>query len=462
MAHSFWSPSKSHMWMHCHGAMAQPENQVPGGTSDFADDGTASHALAAWALENGRDADEYPDLTIRVGRKEWDVDSERINFVQQYVDEVLRRSMGGTLLVEQRVDLGDYLGEGPCWKCLDHSTEADPACDVCRGSGVAPQGGTSDAVILVEIPEEPGCYMLIAADLKYGMGEKVWAGYFPHPGATKRKINTQCGNYLLGAWKKAKELGHKVTKFVAVISQPRLDHYDEFIITADELETFADEVRFSIQRGQEAMTLGVDDPKMEEFLAPDEKTCRWCNAKLNCKALTRFVMAEVKMEFDDETGVPKSVEEPRSTAQLSQAYLALPLIQQWAKAVNAALWQSVPTGTVMGPDGQPLKIVQGKGGNRMWDPTKKDEVVGLMVGAVGAEAYKPQETITAPQFEKVLKKRLGLKGKKFDEHFAKHWDQYITRAKGSLQIAWGSDPRPPAGKADASEFDDEISTEDPS
>jgi hypothetical protein len=443
------------MWMHCHGAMAQPENQKPGGTSDFADDGTASHIIGAWALENDKDAGDYPDLTVKVGQKEWEVDSERVDFVQQYIDEVRRRSMGGILFIEHRVDLGDYLGEGPCWKCLDHSTEPDPACDVCSGTGIAPQGGTSDAVILL-VEEET----LIAADLKYGMGEKVWAGYFPSPGA-KRKINTQCGNYLLGAWKKAKELGHTIKKFVAVISQPRLDHYDEFEITAEELETFADEVRYSIQRGQEAMTLGVEDPKLDEFLAPDDKTCRWCNAKVRCKALARFVAASVKLEFDDE-GNAKSVEEPQSTEHLSQAYIALPLIQQWVKAVNAALWQSVPMGTVIGPDGQPLKMVQGKGGKRMWDPTKKDEAVGLMVGAVGAEAYKPQETITAPEFEKVLKKRLGLKGKKFDEHFAKYWDQYITRAKGSLSIAWGSDPRPAAGKADTSEFDDEISTEDPS
>jgi len=448
------------MWMHCHGAMAQPENQVPGGTSDFADDGTASHTLAAWALQNYKDAGDYPDLTIKVGQKEWEVDSERVDFVQQYVDDVRRRAMGGVLFIEHRVDLGDYLGEGPCWKCLDHSTEPDPTCDVCSGSGIAPQGGTSDAVILVEIPDEPGCYMLIAADLKYGMGEKVWAGYFPAPGADKRKINTQCGNYLLGAWKKAKELGYKVTKFVAVICQPRLDHIDEFEITAEELETFADEVRLAIARGQEAMTLGVDDPKMEEFLYSDEKVCRWCNARLTCKAFNRRVAEEVKTEFDEETGAPIGFEEPRTLEALSKAYAALPLVMQWVKVVNKALWENVPKGTVIGPDGKPLKLVSGKAGKRMWDPTQKDEVEGLMVGAVGAAAYLPQQTVTAPQFETLLKARTKLKGKKFQEHWDQHWKKYITNAKPSLSIALGSDPRPAAGKADASEFDDEISTED--
>lgn len=488
MAHSFWSPSKSHMWMHCHGAMAQPENQKPGSSSDFADDGTASHTLAAWALQNDKDPDEYPDLTIRVGEKEWDVDSERIEFVQTYVEEVLRRAMGGQMFIEHRVNLGEYLGEGPCWKCLDHSKEPDPKCDVCNGTGEAPQGGTSDVVIYL-----PDIETLIAMDLKYGTGEKVYAGFFPRvyepctqceatgvgngekPGGIcntcggaarvvrygkKRKINTQCGNYLLGAWSEAKKRGWKVSKFVAIIDQPRLGHRDEFEITAEELETFADEVRYAIARGSEAMTLGMDDPKLDEFLSPEEKTCRWCNATARCKARARFTAAATRLQFDEETGAPVGTVVPESVEHLSQAFAALPLVTAWVKAVNKALWEAIPGGRVIGPDGQPLKIVQGKDGKRQWDPTQKDTTEGLMVGAVGTAAYKPQETITAPEFEKVLKKVLGLKGKAFEAHWEEHWTQYITRAKGALSIALGSDPRPPVGQADAADFEDEISTED--
>lgn len=452
MSHSFRSPSKSHMWMHCFGSLAMPENQVAGGSSDYADDGTASHSLASWALDNDKDPAQYPELTINVGGKEWEVDDERVEFVRTYVEEVRRRSMNGIVFIEHRVDLGDYLGEGPCWKCLDHKTEPDPNCDVCHGSGEAPQGGTSDTVII--LPEEE---TLIAMDLKYGMGEKVYAGYFPFPGATKRKINTQCGNYLLGAKKDAELLGHKISKFVAVIDQPRLNHRDEFEITAEELESFADEVRVAVAKGDEALTLGVEDPKLDAFLHPDDKTCRWCNAKARCKALARFTAEAVKLEFDDE-GNPSAIEEPTDSAHLSEAYKALPLVQQWVRAVNTALWKMVPAGTVMGPDGQPLKIVQGKAGKRMWDPTQKDETEGLMVGAVGAAAYKPQETITAPEFEKVLKKRSGLKGKKFDEMWDRDWKPRVTHAKGSMSIALGSDSRPAVGQADVSEFD-EISTE---
>lgn len=454
MSHSFFSPSKSHMWMHCHGAMAQPENQVPGGSSDFADDGTASHTLAAWALEHDKDANEFPELTIPVGKKEWDVDSERVDYVQTYIDEARRRAMGGSMLIEHRVDLGDYLGVGPCWKCECHA-EFQPTCPVCAGTGEAPQGGTSDVVII--LPEEETA---IALDLKYGMGEKVYAGYFPHKGAKKRKINTQCGNYLLGVKKETDAKGIKISKYIAIIDQPRLGHRDEFEITAEELETFADEVRAAIELNNEALTLGVDDPALTPFLHADEKTCRWCNAKVRCKELKRFLYETTKMEFDEETGAPNLAPEPQSTEHLSEAFIALPLIQQWVKAVNAALWKSVPTGTVMGPDGQPLKMVQGKDGKRMWDPTQADTVTGLMVGAVGAEAYEPAKPITAPAFEKVLKKKTGLKGKKFEAHFEQHWSDYITRAKGSLTIALGSDPRPSAGKADASEFDDEISIEE--
>lgn len=456
MSHSFRSPSKSHMWMHCFGSIAQPENQVAGGSSDYADDGTASHTLASWALERGKDASQYPELSITVGGKEYEVDNERADFVQTYIDEVRRRSMNGIVFIEHRVDLGEYLGEGPCWKCLDHSTDPDPKCVVCNGSGEAPQGGTSDTVII--LPEEE---TLIAMDLKYGMGEKVYAGYFPYPNAPKRKINTQCGNYLLGAKKDAELLGHKISKYIAVIDQPRLGHRDEFEITAEELETFADEVRFAVAKGDEALTLGAEDPKLDEYLRPDEKTCRWCNAKARCKALARFTAAAVKLEFDEE-GNPSGIEEPATTEHLSAAYAALPLVQQWVKAVNAALWKAVPTGTVIGPDGKPLKLVQGKDGKRMWDPTQADETAVMMEGAVGEDAYQPRTPLTAPAFEKVLKKRLGLKGKKFDAVWERDWVPRITNAKGSMSIALGSDPRPSASQADASEFDDEISTEDES
>jgi hypothetical protein len=441
------------MWMHCHGAMAQPENQVAGGSSDFADDGTASHTLGAWALDNDKDCADYPELTIKVGHKEWDVDDERVEFVQSYVDEVRRRAMGGIKFIEHRVDLGDYLGVGPCWKC-ECVEPAIHTCEVCNGTGEAPQGGTSDTVIILPKDET-----LVAVDLKYGTGEKVYAGFFPHAGATKRKINTQCGNYLLGAKKDAELLGHKITKFIAVIDQPRLNHRDEFEITAEELETFADEVRFAIAQGSEAMTLGVDDPKLDAYLHPDEKTCRWCNAVVRCKARARHVAAAVKLEFDDE-GVPTGTEEPQSVEHLAEAYKALPLVMQWVKAVNKALWESVPSGRVMGPDGKPLKIVAGKEGKRFWAKDKLEEVSGLMAGRIGEEAYKPRELITAPEFEKRLKKVTKLKGKAYNEMFNATYGDYIARAKGSLAIALGSDPRPAANVADASEFDDEISTDD--
>lgn len=450
MAHSFRSPSKSHMWMHCYGAMAQPANQVPGGSSDFADDGTASHTLAAWALENGKDANEFPDLTIKVGKKEWEVDSERVYYVQTYIDEARRRAMGGSMLIEHRVDLGDYLGVGPCWKCECHA-EFQPTCPVCAGTGEAPQGGTSDVVIIL-VEEETA----IGLDLKYGTGEKVYASYFPK-GSNKRKINTQCGNYLLGVKKECDAKGIKISRYIAIIDQPRLDHRDEFEITAEELDTFGDEVRVAVALGDEALTLGVDDPALTSFLHADQLTCRWCNAKASCKELKRFLYETTKMEFDEESGAPKFVPEPQSTEHLSEAFIALPLIQQWVKAVNVALWKTVPAGTVIGPDGQPLKIVKGKDGKRMWDPTQMDTTEGLMVGAVGSDAYEPQKPITAPAFEKVLKKRVGLKGKKFEDHWEQHWTKYITNAKGSMQIALGSDKRPAVGKADASEFDDEIS-----
>ena len=98
------------MWMECPGALAMNENQQPGTSSSYADDGTASHSLASWALETGKDCHEYPAELIRVNGKDYPLDEERQTRVHIYVDDIRRSAMGGILWAEHRVDLSKYLG----------------------------------------------------------------------------------------------------------------------------------------------------------------------------------------------------------------------------------------------------------------------------------------------------------------------------------------------------------------
>lgn len=53
--HAKLSPSGAHRWMACAGSLAL-ESKYPDSSSDFAEEGTLAHALAAICLEGEHDA----------------------------------------------------------------------------------------------------------------------------------------------------------------------------------------------------------------------------------------------------------------------------------------------------------------------------------------------------------------------------------------------------------------------
>lgn len=446
MAHSFFSPSKGAMWMECPGSLSMIENQIEEKSSEYADDGTVSHTLASWTLDDPtRNCSDFPFDHIDLNGKRYDIDEERIARVQSYVDDIRRSAMGGILWAEHRVDLSRYLGMAVCPTCKGHGQvmRSQPeTCPECGGDGEVPQGGTSDAVVIL-----PEVETLIVGDLKDGAGEKVWASY-EHEG--KRLPNHQTGLYGLGVLEDVLLLGYKVNRVILRIYQPRLNHLDEFETTAAELlGEFATRVVMAADAAGDAMVLPADQLDAQGQLKPGRKTCRWCRAAARCPAMQRFVQAETRHEFGDET----APEVPQSLDHLAKAYAALPLIEQWVRATKAAIWKNVQAGnSVLGTDGLPLKFVEGKQGNRAWDPEKllSGEVEALLVGQLGPNAYEAPKAITAPAAAKLLDKKATRA----------MWDQIfkpmIKRPRGGMQLALGSDPRPAYGApAQAGEFENE-------
>jgi hypothetical protein len=392
-SHSFFSPSKAHMWMVCTAALTQPENQVDGGSSVYADDGTASHYWSALCLQRGCYAEFYLGVDIEINGVIYTMDETRAAFCQVYIDDVRRRAIGGTLFIEYGIDLEWLLG--------------------------ADQGGTMDAGIIV------GDH-LIGEDLKYGTGEKIFAQY-------DGKINPQLGLYLLGLLRDARLMGHDPKKITGVIAQPRLNHIDEHTVTVEALEAF----------GRTAAAAVAETRKSPTF-RPGEKQCRWCRVA-DCKARTAYIQEQSRLDFED-TAPPVL---PAAAADLAKLYTVLPMVETWVRSVREEMHKRVNDGLhIIGPDGKPFKFVEGKEGPRAWADLGQAEAA-LLGQLPKDKVYTAPKVISAPQAAKLLDKKATK------QLWKDAFEPLIRKAPGKPILVLGSDPRTPyVGAALETDFEE--------
>lgn len=414
--HALFSPSAAHRWIECPGSMAWEGNIGDSESSVYADDGTASHTWAAMCLKSSQDAAYFIDTQCTINEVAYKMDEERADFVQVYLDHVRRLAMGGILFVEHWVDLSRWLGEG--------------------------QGGTADAGIIV-----PRKKLVAAVDLKYGVGERIDAGYLKDG---KLLPNHQLGLYGLGLVEDARLLGVEPDSVLLVVIQPRLNHISEAEFSVADLEALGERAKVASHYAYLAISGSPKDAEIQKLMHPDDKTCRWCRAKAECPKLAKFVSDQVKMEFAamDEAHEPPV---PQGADDLGTAGRALPLIYQWCKAVQAAITDCVARDIpVIGVDGQPLKFVEGEKGDRKWTDEAAAEAALLASPMVGPEkAYAPRKILTAPQAAKILDKKATK------ATWKDIFEPMIKRAPGRPVLALGSDPRPRYGNvAGAQEFED--------
>lgn len=104
---------------------------------------------------------------------------------------------------------------------------------------------------------------------------------------------------------------------------------------------------------------------------------------------------------------------------------------------------------VIGPDGERMKLVEGKKGRRSW--ADQEAAKAALAGQLPPDKYlKPQPIITPAEAEKLLGKGKGGKVR-----FAEAFGGLIKQAPGKAHVALGSDPRPPyTPEAGADEFEE--------
>lgn len=376
-SHALLSPSSAHRWMACPGSVLLSKD-IPNTSSSYAEEGNLAHEVAsAILLEQATTCEDG-----------------MLEHVSKYVELVrgIVRDRNGTLLVEQRVDMSKVVPG--CW-------------------------GTSDAIIVCD--DE-----LIVIDLKYGMGVRVDA-----------EGNEQLRLYGLGAYLALNDLVGPFKTIRTMICQPRLDHVSEEVLTADQLTAFSIEASLAAEAVQEAM--GFDDGPAElfagEHLTPSEDACRWCPAKATCPALRAEVQRATGADFYD---VEQDELPAVSESDLSSAMKKVGLIEDWCKAVRAA----VETALFEGKEVDGFKLVEGRKGARQWADADAVEQLMKKQFRLPDDKVYDFKLISPTTAEKLFKDS------------PRRWTQLqemVTQVQGKPSVAPVSDKRPayrPPGGAD--------------
>ena len=244
--HAILSPSSAKRWINCTPSALLAE-EAGNKSSVYAEEGTLAHEIAEYALTKYLEGKYDPIINGAVPLK----------------DEHLENPLFG-------VDMADYIWDY-CEFVIGENYEMQKQDGACRMflerrvdiTDFAPDSFGSVDVTLVS---DKTIHII---DLKYGVGVKVYSD-----------MNEQMLMYALGTLKSL-ETDH-IEKIRMTIAQVRLDHYDTFEMTKQDLLAWAEEVlkpaaKMAI-RGEGKQVIG--------------SWCGFCPVKAQCRAQRDAILAD--------------------------------------------------------------------------------------------------------------------------------------------------------------------------
>lgn len=407
--HSIFGPSSAHRWMVCPASLIQ--GHLAGDRPTFfAAEGSVAHWLAEDWLLNGNPYRHVGSIHEKDGF-EIEITEEMISFVEEYVAWV--STTPGRHYVEVKVNLSAYTP--------------------------VPSFGTSDHIFVDAEKRE-----LIVTDLKYG---KV---------VVMAEDNKQGKCYALGAFDELDWLYDFQTIRIR-IAQPRRDHFDEAVLTREELLEFAEELRVAAHAAWNP----------EAPYNPDPDACEYCPAKRTCPAFVSRAVSIAKGSFDDveegEMPVPAAqmvIDQPSSEiaaitpdlpdfrevplATIAAIYDWRTVLEKWFKDAYEYLIQQAE----LGHDVPGRKLARGRAGNRKFK-NEKDAKRFLLANGVDRIDLYDHKLLSPNQASDVLRLVHGITKREADDMI----DDLVTQNPGKLTLVPSDDVRPALPSA-ASAFDD--------
>lgn len=385
-AHALLSASGASRWLNCTPSARLEEKYQESKQSVYAEEGTLAHEFGQINIQLaiGYITKKIHTAEIKKLRKHDLYSVEMEPEVQKYVDYVIetynvvrQTCPDAIILVEERLDYS-HLVEGGF--------------------------GTGDICIIAD-------GVLYVIDLKYGKGIQV--------DATE---NSQLKLYGCGALRKF-EMLYDIHTIQLVIVQPRLDHISVFELSAEELNTWGEE----IVKPKAALAY-----KGEGDQIPGEH-CKFCKVKAMCKALAAQNMDLAKHDFAD----PHTL----TDAELIEVYDQIPMLVDWASAVGAYILETA----LKGKQWPGYKIVEGKSNRKWLDEEKILEVL------VNDNFYDPEEVIN-----KKLKGIGDIEKLVGKTKFPALLGEYVVKPQGAPTLVPESDKRPALGSIEQAKNDFDI------
>ena len=398
------SPSKRSRWALCPGSIREEAKYPDTGSGPAAADGTHSHTLLEYCIQNNRFIDPMTQVGAQFEDHEGDfvVHQDRAERVKIAVDYIRERSTNGMFKVisEQRVDPDHLLGR------TDLS-------------------GTVDCQIF-------GFDWLELIDYKDGMGVVTAEG------------NMQLEQYaygVLAGYKLPVNGAYPFSTVRMTIIQPKLALRGMPAITSHDVSVHDLLANMGTIISQAAATDAPDAP-----LVPGESQCKFCRAKGSCNALASNVMKEVGIMFQPVVTqtldvAQQSADKDPSTmddAQIAQIMEAAPLMRQLLEGVEKEALRRLEAGQSISG----LKLVNGRG-SRAWALPEEEMAEKLIKMGIPKSAVYETKLVTPAKAEKLTwEKKDGTKVALTERQLKRMEQEYVVKLAGKLTVAPESDGRP--------------------